>query len=59
MNAHALSKHLPLHTFVVAALQENGYFTNNADAAVVVVVVRNWQLPIHNNGATMKRLSEN
>lgn len=58
MNAHALSKHLPLHTFVVVALQENGYFTNNAAA---VVVVRNCQLtlPIRNNGATMKRLTEN
>lgn len=56
MNAQALSKHLPLHTFVVVALQENGYFTNNA---AVVVVVRNCQLPIHINGATMKRLSEN
>lgn len=58
MNAHALSKHLQLHTFVVVALRENGYFTNNA-AAAAVVVVRNWQLPIHNNGATTKRLSEN
>lgn len=36
MNAHALSKHLPLHTFVVVALQENGYFTNNPSAAAVV-----------------------
>jgi len=39
MKARALSKHLPLHTFVVVVLKENGYFTNNVVAAAVVVVV--------------------